>query len=414
MGTPSPSNVSTKLQRIAELARQSPQMAFTTLAHHIDIELSARGVPAHPQGRSGGRGRPDGGGVCSGSGGQPPVAARPLQVRHVPGAAGPAGAHPEGRRRQTRPIGIPTFEDKVLQRAVTMVLEAIYEQDFLDCSYGFRPGRRRTGAGGPLAEHDGDGGGWVLEVDIRKFFDHLDHGHLRDFLDQRVRDGVLRRAIDKWLKAGVLEDGCVSASGLRHPARWCDLAAAGEHLPARGAGHVVREQVKPRLAGRASLIRYADDFVIVFTSERGCPAGAGDSTEAPWTYGLTLHPDKTRLIDFRRPPFAQAWETRQETASPWDVRSSGLHPLLGSVPSWELGGPAQDGTGPLQPGTEGHQPLVPVPPPQAGRLAARKACAEAQGSLCVLRDHRERAAALALPQSPASDLAQVAVASIAA
>jgi ribosomal protein S27E len=117
---------------------------------------------------------------------------------------------PKGDGKQMRPIGIPTFEDKVLQRAVTMLLEAVYEQDFLDCSYGFRRGRSPHKALQALWETlMPTGGGWVLEVDIRKFFDHLDHSQLRGFLDRRVRDGVVRRAIDKWLKAGVLEDGSV-------------------------------------------------------------------------------------------------------------------------------------------------------------------------------------------------------------
>src|SRR6185295_5896548 len=112
---------------------------------------------------------------------------------------------------ETRPLGIPTLEDKILQRAVVMLLEPIYEQDFLDCSYGFRRGRSAHQALEFFRNQLMDcRGGWVLEVDIRKFFDNLDHGHLRTFLRRRVRDGVLLRLIDKWLKAGVLEDGSVS------------------------------------------------------------------------------------------------------------------------------------------------------------------------------------------------------------
>src|SRR6202165_5418518 len=107
-----------------------------------------------------------------------------------------------------RPIGIPSFEDKVAQRAVAMVLEAVYEQDFLSCSYGFRPGRSAHEALRQLysattvrRQH------WVLDVDIRKYFDSIPHDQLRAILDQRVTDGVIRRMIDKWLKAGALEDG---------------------------------------------------------------------------------------------------------------------------------------------------------------------------------------------------------------
>src|SRR3954451_6967491 len=106
---------------------------------------------------------------------------------------------------------MPTFEDKILQRAVAMVLEPVYEQDFLDGSYGFRPGRSAHQALDALRhrlmENGGGGGG---EIDIRKFFDNLDHRHLHAILRRRVRDGLLLRLIGKWLKAGVLEDGCVA------------------------------------------------------------------------------------------------------------------------------------------------------------------------------------------------------------
>lgn len=106
---------------------------------------------------------------------------------------------PKGDGSKTRPIGIPTFEDKILQRAVAMILEAVYEQDFLECSFGFRPGRSAHQALELLRARAMAHGRTVLEVDIQKFFDSLDHGHLRAFLDLRVRDGVIRRVIDKWL-----------------------------------------------------------------------------------------------------------------------------------------------------------------------------------------------------------------------
>src|ERR1700693_4734852 len=105
-------------------------------------------------------------------------------------------------------LGIPTVEDKVAQRAIAMVLEAVYEQDFLPCSYGFRPGRSAHQAlqqlSGAIVVRQQY---WVLDVDIRKYFDSIPHSHLRAILDQRVTGGVIRRVIGKWLKAGVLEDG---------------------------------------------------------------------------------------------------------------------------------------------------------------------------------------------------------------
>ena len=116
-----------------------------------------------------------------------------------------------GSTTETRPIGIPTLEDKVLQRAVVMLLEPIYEQDFDVGSYGFRPGRSAHDALEDLWRRTMDSsGGWILEVDIRKFFDTLCHTHLREFLQLRVRDGVLKRLIGKWLNAGVMESGSVS------------------------------------------------------------------------------------------------------------------------------------------------------------------------------------------------------------
>jgi group II intron reverse transcriptase/maturase len=115
----------------------------------------------------------------------------------------------------TRPLGIPTFEDKVAQRAIVLLLEPLYEQDFMNFSYGFRPGRSAHQALRDLRSHImGNNGRWVLDVDLRKYFDTIDHGHLRTFLDRRVVDGVVRKMIDKWLKAGVLDEGQM------HRPRW--------------------------------------------------------------------------------------------------------------------------------------------------------------------------------------------------
>ncbi len=301
-GTSSPTSVSTKLQRIAELARTSPSMALTTLAHHIDVEFLREAYR------------------CTRKDGAPGVdrqtaveyAAelesnlRSLLDRLKSGAyrAPPVKrVHiPKGDGSKTRPIGIPTFEDKVLQRAVSMVLEAVYEQEFHDCSYGFRPGRSAHQALQALWEAlTKMRGGWVLELDIQGFFDSLDHGHLRGFLDQRVRDGVLRRTIDKWLKAGVMEDGAISFPDSGSP-----QGGVISPLLANVYLHEVlddwfEKQVRPRLAGRAVLIRYADDAVIVFSSEQDARRVMDVLPKRFGKYGLTLHPEKTRLVPFHRP-----------------------------------------------------------------------------------------------------------------
>lgn len=145
------------------------------------------------------------------------------------------------------------------------------------------------------------GGGWVLEVDIRKFFDTLDHAHLREFLRHRVRDGVLLRLIGKWLNAGVMEAGSVS-----YPESGSPQGGVISPLLANVYLHYVldawfEQVVQPRLAGRAFLLRYADDFVIVFSNESDARRVMDVLPKRFGKYGLTLHPEKTRLIEFRPP-----------------------------------------------------------------------------------------------------------------
>jgi len=300
-GTPRPLDISTRLQQVAELARKVPT-ALNTLAHHIDIELLRE---AYRRTRKDGAVGTDGQTAAeyaaklednlrdlldrfkSGSYRAPPV-----RRVHIP----------KGDGTKTRPIGIPTFEDKVLQRAVTMVLEAVYEQDFLNCSYGFRPGRSAHDALQALWEGLMEmRGGWVLEVDIEKFFDSMDHGRLRDFLDGRVRDGVLRRTINKWLKAGVLE-----GDALRYPDAGTPQGGVISPLLANIYLHEVLDrwfetEVKPRLKGRVHLVRYADDVAIAFSSERDARRVMEVLPKRFGKYGLTLHPEKTRLVPFDPP-----------------------------------------------------------------------------------------------------------------
>jgi group II intron reverse transcriptase/maturase len=234
-----------------------------------------------------------------------------------------------GSSTETRPIGIPTLEDKVLQRAVVMLLEPIYEQDFLDCSFGFRPGRSAHQA---LEAFRGElmacRGGYVLEVDIRKFFDNLDHGHLRAFLQLRVHDGVLLRLIGKWLKAGVMEDGCVS-----YPDSGSPQGGVVSPLLSNIFLHYVLDlwferDVKPCLQDRAFLIRYADDFVIGFRDGRDAQRVVEVIPKRFGKYDLTIHPTKSRLVPFR-PSSPWANDTRGEPAEP-----PGTFDLLGFTHYW--------------------------------------------------------------------------------
>ena len=298
-----PDTVSTKRRRIAELARRSPQMGFTSLAHLMDIDwlheawrLTRKGGAAGVDGQTAAdyerdleanlRSLLDR--AKSGTYRAPPV-----RRVHIPKG---------GSTTETRPIGIPTLEDKVLQRAVVMLLEPIYEQDFCDCSHGFRPGRGAHQALEALWKRTMlSRGGWVVEVDIRKFFDTLDHRHLREFVGRRVRDGVLSRLIGKWLNAGVMEDGSVS-----YPDAGSPQGGVISPMLSNVYLHYVLDdwferEVKPRLKGRAHLIRYADDFVIGFAEEADARRVMRVLPKRFGRHGLDLHPEKTRLIPFRQP-----------------------------------------------------------------------------------------------------------------
>src|ERR1700686_2254737 len=212
-------DVTWKQERIAALVKQSPQMAFTSLAYLMDIDwlkeayrrtrkdgaVGVDGMTAaeYEQGLEGNLQRLLDR-AKSGTYQAPPV--RRVYI--------PKG----GSSTETRPLGIPTLEDKILQRAIVMLLEPIYEQDFLDCSFGFRSGRSAHQALQALRNGIMERGGrWVLDVDVRKYFDSIDHAKLRELLARRVTDGVVRRMIDKWLKAGVLESGQVSFPGVGTP-----------------------------------------------------------------------------------------------------------------------------------------------------------------------------------------------------
>jgi RNA-directed DNA polymerase len=199
-----------------------------------------------------------------------------------------------------RPLGIPTLEDKVAQRAILLLLEPIYETDFLPCSYGFRPGRSAHDALHAL--RDGfmvQGLRWVVDVDISKYFDTIDHAHLRHFLDQRVTDGVVRRMIDKWLKAGVLEEGVLRRTTGGTPQGGV-ISPLLSNIYLHYVLDVWFEKVAcPLLKGRCQLVRYADDAVMAFEDHRSGKRMPDLLGKRLGRYGLRLHPIKTRFVDFR-------------------------------------------------------------------------------------------------------------------
>jgi len=280
-----------------------PGVALSTLAHHIDLEwLNEAYRRTRKDGAAGVDGQTAAEYAVNLQGNLKSLLDRaksgdryrapPVRRVHIP----------KGDGRKTRPIGIPAFEDKVLQRAVAMMLEAIYEQDFLDCSYGFRPKRSAHLALRAVWKQAMDlGGCWVLEADIEDFFGSVDLTQLRAILRHRVQDGVLLRLLDKWLKAGVMEKGCVY-----HPETGVPQGGVVSPILSNVYLHEVLDQwfecqVKPRLKGQAFLVRYADDFVMVFEREEDARRVQEVLPKRFGKYGLRLHPDKTRLLRFEPP-----------------------------------------------------------------------------------------------------------------
>lgn len=204
---------------------------------------------------------------------------------------------------KTRPLGISTLEDKIVQGAVREVLEAVYEQDFKDCSYGFRPKRSAHGAVRELnaIAHRGEAN-WILEADIASFFDSLVRNWLTKMLQTRIADGALLRLVGKCLHVGVLE-----GEELSHPEEGTTQGSIISPLLGNVYLHYVLDLwfervVRPRLHGTARLIRYCDDFVITFSDRADAERVYAVIGKRFEKFGLTLHPDKTQLLPFGRPP----------------------------------------------------------------------------------------------------------------
>jgi group II intron reverse transcriptase/maturase len=222
---------------------------------------------------------------------------------------------PKGDGR-TRPLGIPTFEDKVLQRAVVMLLEPIYEEDFYDFSYGFRPHRSPHDALRALDQGLAMvGGGWVLDVDLSNFFDTISHEKLRQVVSQRVVDGVVKRLIGKWLKAGVLDEGVVKRSAYGTPQGGVVSPLLANIYLHEALDRWWVEMVLPALQGPASMVRFADDFVMVFESQWDAERALKSLKRRMAKYELVVHPEKTRLVRFGRPKAGKAVEEERKPRS---------------------------------------------------------------------------------------------------
>ncbi|MBU1612290.1 MAG: group II intron reverse transcriptase/maturase [Proteobacteria bacterium] len=301
-GTQGPSSVLTKQQRIAEAARQYPEASLTSLNHYMDMDWmreayrrvrkdSAPGYDRQTVGEYGENLQENLSSLLeqakSGT-----YVAPPVRRVYIPKGAG---------TKETRPIGVPTTEDKVLQRAVLMLLEPIYEQEFYDFSFGFRP---KCSAHQALEyiwhQVMSQRIVWILDVDIRKFFDTLDKAKLREMFRCRVRDGVVTRLIGKWLKAGVLEAG-----NIWYPERGTPQGGVVSPLLSNIYLHEVldrwfAEMVKQRLKGRSFMARFADDCVMGFEYRQDADRVMKVLPQRLGKYGLSLHPEKTRIVPFAR------------------------------------------------------------------------------------------------------------------
>jgi group II intron reverse transcriptase/maturase len=201
-----------------------------------------------------------------------------------------------------RPIGMAEIEDKIVQKAVSMLMSAVFEQDFYSFSYGFREGRNAHDALAYLREQCMTRGiRWIYDADITGFFDNIDRGWLRTFIKRRINDGGILRLIGKWLNAGILEGEAISYSDKGTP-----QGGIISPLLANIYLHTVLDdwfetEVKPRMRGNCFVVRYADDFVIGFQYEEDARRVMEVLPKRFGKYGLELHPEKSRLLDFSRP-----------------------------------------------------------------------------------------------------------------
>jgi RNA-directed DNA polymerase len=217
----------------------------------------------------------------------------------------------DGRKR---PIGKPTFEDKIVQRAVVMLLEPIYEQEFYDFSHGYRKEHSAHQALHELREKcRQENINWIIDADVSRFFDEMRHNQLREFIKRRVNDGGILKLIGKWLKAGVMEEG-----NLTYAEKGSPQGGVISPLMANIFLHYVldewyEQEVKPRLRGRSFLIRYADDFAIGCELESDARRIMEVLPQRFNRYGLTIHPEKTKLVKFGKPPKKEQPGPKKET-----------------------------------------------------------------------------------------------------
>ena len=303
------------LAGVRRRARLDKRARFTALLHHVTVELLRESFFALKR-----QAAPGVDGITweqyevnlesrlhdlHGSVHQGTYRAQPSRRTYIPKADG-----------RLRPLGVAALEDKIVQQAVVTVLNSIYEEDFLGFSYGFRPGKSQHDALDALWVALMGKVSWVLDCDIRGFFDNLSHEWMVKFVEHRVADPRILRLIRKWLKAGVMEDGKWSGTSVGTP-----QGAVASPLLANVYLHYVLDLWVQQWRGRNAcgdivIVRYADDFVMGFQHRHEAERFLKDLRERFAKFGLALHPDKTRLIEFGRfaaRDLARRGESKPET-----------------------------------------------------------------------------------------------------
>ena len=295
--------VTTAQDRIAELARRYQGQALTSIHHLMDLKMLCEAYWKLDGSKS-----PGVDGQTKADYGEGNNLARKLEellakVRRKEYHAPPVKRVeiPKGSGGETRPIGIPTLEDKVLQKAFVALVEPVFEQEFYGFSYGFRPGRSQHQALKVLDEKLVWEGGWIIDLDIRKFFDTIPKGKLQEAFRKRIKDGVLNQLIVGWLNAGIMKNGKWEATEAGTP-----QGGNVSPLLANLYLHDVLdrwfvEEIQPRLKGSGGMVRYADDAVMYFEKREDAEKVLEELPKRLGEYGLTMHPEKTKLLDFSRP-----------------------------------------------------------------------------------------------------------------
>jgi RNA-directed DNA polymerase len=307
--------MATGLEQIAAKARFEPKLRFTSLAHHITKERVWQNLQKIPKHSAPGV---DGKRVAEAKETFGAWIEPMLQSVHRQGYRAPVIRRvyiPKPGKQEKRPLGVPCVSDRALQRSAAQVLSAIYERDFLPCSFGGRPALGAHRALATLNEVIAGGKvSWVLEADLKNFFGSLSHEWLLRFVELRVGDPRMISLIRRWLKAGVLEDGEVHSNEEGTP-QGGSISVLLSNLYLHYVLDLWFERVvKPRLQGEAYLVRYVDDFVLCFQQQKDALRVQDALCKRLARFNLALEPTKTKLVAFGR--FARRQASNSEKRRP--------------------------------------------------------------------------------------------------